>query len=142
MLVKRSQTTEEKFSAFILPWYCSTAITPFPYAIAARKWATFPPMPSWLHLNQNQILIQDFSRPYLLELWLSNKRSFYGQILPYSNRSYTLLPKVFTICIKNFWNNLQSKRQVIFGQDSFPLNKTPFQASSLQNSANCFFANW
>ena len=48
MLAKCSWANEENFSAFILPWYCSAAITPLTYAIAAIKWATFSPVPSWL----------------------------------------------------------------------------------------------
>ena len=48
MLAKCSWTKEENVSALILPNYCSTAITPFSYAIAAIKCATLSPVPSWL----------------------------------------------------------------------------------------------
>ena len=37
--IKCSRTIEKKFSAFLLPFYFSAAITPFPYAIATLKLA-------------------------------------------------------------------------------------------------------
>ena len=48
MLAKCSGTNEKNFSGFILPWYYSTAITPYLYEIAAIKRATFSPVPPWL----------------------------------------------------------------------------------------------
>ena len=48
MLGKCSLTKDENASALILPNYCTTAITPFPYVIAAIKRATLPPVLLWL----------------------------------------------------------------------------------------------
>ena len=41
--------------------------------------------------------------------------------------SYTLLPKVCRKFTTNFSSKLKTQFQVIFGQDSFPLNTSPFQ---------------
>ena len=55
--------------------------------------------------------------------------------------SYTLFPKICRKLETNFSSKLKPQFQVIFGQDSFPLNTSPFQASLLQNSANCVLIN-
>ena len=41
----------------------------------------------------------------------------------------------------NFSSKCKSQFQVIFGQDSFPLKLSPFQASLSQNSPDCLFTN-
>ena len=55
--------------------------------------------------------------------------------------SYTLLPKVCRKFTTNFSSKLKPQFQLIFGQDSFPLNTSPFQASLSQNSSNCLLTN-
>ena len=52
--------------------------------------------------------------------------------------SYSLLPKVYRKFMTKFSSKLKPQFQVSFGQDSFPMNTSPFQASLSQNSANCF----
>ena len=42
---------------------------------------------------------------------------------------YTLLSKVCRMFTMNFSSKRKPEFQVIFGQDSFPLNTSPFQAS-------------
>lgn len=37
MLAKCSRTNEENYSLFILIWYCSVVIIPFPYVIVAQR---------------------------------------------------------------------------------------------------------
>ena len=41
----------------------------------------------------------------------------------------------------NFSSKLKSQFQVIFGQDFFPLKRSPFQVSLLHNFTNCLLAN-
>ena len=55
--------------------------------------------------------------------------------------SYTLIQKVCRKFTTNFSSKLKPQLQVIFGQDSFPLNTSPFQVSLSQNSPNCLPTN-
>ena len=55
--------------------------------------------------------------------------------------SYSLLPKVYRKFMTNFSSKRKPQFQVCFGQDSFPMNTSPFQASHSQNSANCLLTN-
>ena len=74
MLSKCSLTKEENVSALILPKYCSAAITPFPYAIAAIKCARLLPVLSWL-----PFAVKPKSNPctaFLHTIWLDQKDSF------------------------------------------------------------------
>ena len=74
-------------------------------------------------------------------LWLCKKIPFMSKPCPFQTEFYTLLPKVCRTFTKNFSSKLKPEYQIIFCQDSFPLNATPFQASSLQNCTNCLLAN-
>ena len=86
----------------------------------------------FFHWNWNQILVQAFSRSKLLELWL-------GQNIQIE--SYILFPKVCRKFTTNFSSKCKPQFQVIFGQDSFSINTSPFQASLSQNSPNCLLTN-
>ena len=55
--------------------------------------------------------------------------------------SYTLLAKVCRKFTTNFSSKRKPQFQVIFGQDSFPLNTSSFLARLSQNSANCLLTN-
>ena len=144
MLVKYSRANEENFSAFILPWYCSAVITPLAYAIAAIKWPTFSPVPSWLPYP-----VKPKSNPcpgFLQTVALGALVWSKGFILCVKTcsiqiESYTSLPKVCRKFTMNFSSKLKPQFQVVFGQDSFPLSTSPFQTSLSQNSVNCLLTN-
>ena len=55
--------------------------------------------------------------------------------------SYTILPKLCRKFTTNFSSKFKLQCQAIFGQDSFPLNTSAFQARLLQNPANCLLTN-
>ena len=69
---------------------------------------------------------------------------FHLQLLPYSEQQLWLGKKDSSYVQKfmtNFSSKLKPQFQVSFGQDSFPMNTSLFQASLSQNSANCFLTN-
>ena len=62
--------------------------------------------------------------------------------MPHPNRITLLLPEVFRKFRTNILSKLKRQFQVIFGQNFFPLNINPFQASLLQDSTNyCLLTN-
>ena len=152
MLAKSSPTNEETILAFILPWYCSAAIIPFPYAITTIKRGTFDPgevsnihsfafrssFSSETKIKYLSGLDQATSPGALpwLKVYLFLIKNCSIQI-----KSYILLPKVSRKFTMNFLSKPKPQFQVIFGKDSFPLNTAPFQASLSQNSINPLLAN-
>ena len=145
MPAKCLRTNEENFSEFIPPWYCSTAITPFPYEIAAIKWATLPPVPFRDFLS-NETEIKSLSRLSPgHSSWSSDlvKRvHLMSKTCSIQIEFYTLLPKVCWKFTTNFSSKLKPQFLVIFGWDSFLLSTSPFQASLFQNSTNCLLTGW
>ena len=93
------------------------------------KWTTLPHVPSWLLFP---LKLKSNPCPGFLQLWL-------GQNIQIE--SYILLPKVCRKFTINFSSKFKPQFQVIFGQDSFPMNTSPFQTSLSQNSPNCLLTN-
>ena len=138
------QKKEENFSAFILRWYCSCAITIFPYAIATTKWALFLLVPSLLPflLKAKWNLCLGIFQT-ILELWLG-QNGFMCKTYSIQVESYQKFFQ-WKVCGQfstTFSSKYQPQFQVILLQNSFTLNKSPFQASLWQNSAELSSCIW
>ena len=138
------QKKEENFSAFILRFYCSRAITTFPYAIATTKWALFllvsPRLPFLVKAKWNLCLGIPQT---ILELWLGQNgfmcKTYSIQVESYQKFFHSKVCRQFPT---TFSSKYQLQFQGIFLQNSFTLNKSLFQVSLWQNSAELSSCIW